>query len=545
VISSTTSGRLYRAARWSVLAAVAGTLALTPMSGANASAAAVTAHGIKLPVSSVGAVIDVNNQLWVSDPSDSVVDVFSTAGTLLHKIIDLPGAYGLTKDPDGVSVDVAESSASAIAQVSTSSYTVAGSVTTDTCPWSLAWVNSRLAYSWGCQPDQDTAGVASLASFSSAPVELLSNQYTPPRLAAAGTTLAVADIGLDPGDVSTYTVASDGTYTTLASISPPESADVAFMPNGTSLVTAAYSDSAGVAFNPNTGAQQIAYPGPGSTRSVAVSPNGRYVATGFSGFSTTINLVDTTTDSVVWTRAMTGGAADSGSFAEMLPGSITFSPDSTEVFGVGSFAPEPGLYLFASDIHPTASHVAVKVPEVPAGHKLVATVTGSAGEHVALTAQATGGSAHSVGSVTVPSSGHTTFTFSSTFSGTLTATINGDAGHFPATAKTTYSVGSRSHATDLGGRKHHHVTYYTRLSQVRILLTTTPAGDATYSATPQELIGRHWRTGKTYTFHEVNGHGGVYFKEMQDNVRTRVKFVVKAGSASRGSHVTSGVFVLR
>jgi hypothetical protein len=344
--------------------------------------------------------------------------------------------------------------------------------------------------------------------------------------------------------VSTYDVATNGTYTTLASFEPDESADITFTPNGSSLLTAAYSDNAAVAINPNTGAQQIAYSGPGSATAVAVSPNGRYVATGSSSYTATVNLVDTTTDSVVWTRLLTEPPNGDTTYAEMFPDTMTFAANSAEVFGLASFLGETGIYLFASDIHPVASHLTVKISEVAPGHKLPVTITGPAGAHVTLTAQRSGAPARSLGSVTLPSSGHTSLSFASTFSGTLTAAIAGDAGHFPASTKVAYTVGSRSRAYVLGGHKRHHVTYYKKLGQVRILLSTTPAGTALFTATPQELIGGHWRSARTLQAHEISGKGGIYFRSMRDNVRTRVRFVVKSSTSSRGSHVTSGVFVL-
>jgi hypothetical protein len=77
LLSSITPRSIFRTSRWAVLVAVAGALALTPMSDANASAGVVAASGVKLAVTSVGAMIDVNGQLWVSDPSANQVDVFS------------------------------------------------------------------------------------------------------------------------------------------------------------------------------------------------------------------------------------------------------------------------------------------------------------------------------------------------------------------------------------------------------------------------------------------------------------------------------------
>jgi hypothetical protein len=167
-------------------------------------------------------MIDVNGQLWVSDPSSNQVDVFSPTGTLLHQIGGLPGAWGLLATPDSTTVEVAESQADGIAAVSTSTYATTGTWTTDGCPSSLAWVTGLLAYSFGCDPQQDTSGVATVASPGATPVEMLDHQYMSPQLAGSGTTLAVSGLGLTPGSVITYTVASDGGATQLASIQPPE-----------------------------------------------------------------------------------------------------------------------------------------------------------------------------------------------------------------------------------------------------------------------------------------------------------------------------------
>jgi hypothetical protein len=533
-----------RTAQFSALLAVAAGLTLAPMASAGASATATPATGIKLPVSSAGAMIVVNGQLWVSDPSSSRVDVFSRSGALLHHVIDVPGARGLVASPDGLTVEVAESSASAIAEISTSTYAQTGSITTDGCPSSLAWVNGLLAYSFGCDPGQDTSGVATVDG-TNAPVEMLSQMYSPAQLAGSGTTLAVSRLGLDPGEVKTYTVDDTGAATVLATIAPEEGANVTFSPSGTSLLTTAYSDSGAVAFSPTTGNQQIAYPGTGSATAVAASPDGNYLATGFSSYDATINLVNENTDSVVWSRLLTTPPNSGTTYAQLLANTLTFSADSSEVFGLASFMGLSGVYLFASDLHPAASHVSLKVSRTSAGHALPVTVVGPAGARVILSAQTESSTSHSVGSVTLPASGRATVHFKSTFSGTLTARIDGSASRLPTSAHVAYTVGSRSRATILGGHRHHGVIYYRNLKQVRVLLTTTPASDPAYAGTVQVKIHGHWISEPTLRTNEVNGRGGIYFKSMHINLKYRIKFTVSASSASRGSHAMSGVFELR
>jgi WD40 repeat protein len=542
VSKATTTAR--RTARLSALVAVAAGLALAPTTGAAASAAAIPATGIKLPVSSAGAMIDVNGQLWVSDPSSNKVDIFSPTGTLLHQIGGLPGARGLLATTDGSTVEVAESEADAIAEVSTSTYTTTGTWATDACPWSLAWVSGLLAYSFGCDQGDWNSGVATLASPESTPSEMLDRQYSAPKLAGSGTTLAVSQLGQDPGGVITYTVAGDGGATQLASIAPPEGANVAFSPSGSSLLVASYGQTGTVAYDPTSGEHLIGYPGAGSTTATAVSPDGRYVATGFSNYDATINLVDTTTDSAVWTRLMTVPPNDGTTYAGMLADTLTFSANSSEVFGLASFQGVSGVYLFASDLHPTASHLSVKVSKVAAGRKLPVTLTGSAGARVALTATQSGLTPRSVGTVTLPASGRATLTFSSKYSGTLTASFPGNAAQLPSSTHAAYSVASKSKAHPLGGKTRHHVTYYTKLRQVRIKLTTTPGADAAWSGTPQARVHGRWVSGHTVRAHEVDGRGGVYFKKMSKNVKYRVKFTVSKSAFSRGSHVTSAEFEL-
>jgi hypothetical protein len=223
---------------------------------------------------------------------------------------------------------------------------------------------------------------------------------------------------------------------------------------------------------------------------------------------------------------------------------LTFSASSSEVFGLASFQGVSGVYLFASDLHLTASHLSAKVSKVAAGHKLPMTLTGSAGDRVTLTATQSGEMAHTVGTVTLPASGRATLTFSSKYSGTLTASFAGNAAQLPTSTHAAYTVASKSKAHPIGGKTRHHVTYYKKLSQVRIKLTTTPGADAAWSGTPQARVHGRWVSGRAVHAHEVDGHGGVYFKKMTKNVKYRVKFTVSKSAFSRGSHVTSAVFEL-
>jgi hypothetical protein len=531
-----------------VLVALAAGFALAPMTGATAAvtAAARPANGLKLPLASAGAMLDIKGQLWVSDPDRNRVDVFSSTGRLLHGITDLPGARGLLESSDGSTVEVAESDASAVSEVSTSTYTTIGSWTTDGCPSSLAWVNGFLAYSFGCDAGADTSGVATIATPSSTPTEIINSEYSAPQLAGYGTTLAVSRLGLTPGSVVTYTIADDGTATQLASFEPETGANVAFSPTGTSLLAADYTKSGAVAYSPTTGTQQIAYPGTGATTAVAESPDGHYIATGFSNYSATVNLVNTSSDSTVWSRLLTEPPNSGTTYAGLLPNTLTFSANSAEVFGLASFQGLTGVYLFASDLHPSATHISVTVAKVAAGRKLPVKVSGTPGTHVTLTATVAGTTTpRTVKSLTLPSSGHAKLTFASKFSGKLVATIAGDAAHLPSTAHANYTVGSHSVAKVLGGHKSHGVTYYTQLSQVQVLLTTTPKSDTEYSATTQAFRNGHWASFPKLTGNESNGRGGVYFSSMNTNVRYRVKFSVPNSSFNRGSHATSGVFELR
>jgi hypothetical protein len=546
LLASTTTTRTRRTAQLSVLVALAAGLALAPTTGAAASAAAVPAAGIKLPVSSAGAMIDVKGQLWVSDPSANQVDVFSSAGTLLHQIKNLPGARALLATPDGSTVEVAESSANAVAQISTTSYTKSPTVwATDPCPSSLAWVTGLLAYSFGCNAGDFSDGVATLASPTSTPVATLSGLDDPPQLAGSGSTLAVSRLGGTTGSIITYSVNENGAASQLAVIAPGEQANVAFSPEGTSLLTAANTNGA-VAYDPATGAHQIDYSGTGSSTAVAISPNGRYVATGYFGYTATINLVDTTTDSTVWTRVLSQPSSIGGStFAVPLTDTLTFSPGSTEAFALASFEGYSGVYLFASVLHPTASHITVKVSNVPAGHLLPVTLTGTPGARVTLKLNVGGLLPRTVGTATLSSSGHAKLTFASTYSGTLIATATGNAAHFPATAHRNFTVASRSRAQILGGHRKHGVTIYKELNSVRILMTTTPASDAAFSVRAQEKLHGHWVSGRVLRAHEVEGRAGIFFNTMQDFVDYRLKFTVSASAAGRASHVTSGVFELR
>ena len=500
-------------------------------------------------------MIAANGHLYVSQgPGASDTVVLDLAGNRIADVAGEPGASGMLASPDASHVYVALSNTNAIAVIDTSTQTETGRFTVDSCPTHLAWSAGRLFYSFGCNPGQNSSGVASIDPANPGPpVAALSNLYAPPLLAGTSSTLVVGAVGLDPSNIDTYAAASDGSLTHDANNRTNENLqDMTVTPDGAHLLTASGAPYQITQFDLPSLAQTLVLPGVAYPHAVAVSPDGSRIAAGFDSYDDHVRLYDTN-GTVLWKRYVTTGQVPSGAWAnpmdQVIPGALTFSPDGTQVYALITDASATGaVSLFHSVLDPTPTSLAVSIPSVAYGKAHVASVTlnGAPGGAVRLTRSSNG--VTTTGTVTTGSSGTANQSFSSPYSGTVVATYLGDPAHYPATLTRAYTSASKT-AIVLSGyyRTVSGVRYYHSYKNVHARITVSPKA----TGRPVNIVlwrrsGTKWVRQSALVGH-TNSSGDVYIylRSAPSRVRIRIAAAFAGDSLDRKSSTTSQSLIIQ
>jgi YVTN family beta-propeller protein len=487
--------------------AVAGLVGLAPPPPAAAVSSAPAPYVLttRIQVGMDARMVDAAGKLFVSSGSEgSSVRVYSPAGTLLDTIADQPGAEGLVVSPDGGTVYVAQSTGDAISAIDTTTYAVTAlSVGSDVCPTNLALAAGRLFFSYGCSAGADTSSVANVDPvLGGTPVEdaFFADSYAPPLLAGAGDVLASLSVGQEPASVQTFTAAVDGSITQLGSTSEDNGPrDLALSSDGSHLYLA--DGSAGFTEFGTSGTpltQEKAYNANSQfTTAVALSPTGTRLAGGLLWYGSVMNLYSTSASTPIWQRL---GASTSpttwtnGTAASTLPGTVAFSADGSEVFGLVSAPFSKVPLLFTSGLSPSATTMHLAVKSTNAMRPVSATATMSGRGTVVFRGTSNGKSAL-LGSVATNAKGVATLRFRSPFDGTVHAVFYGSLTRYPASAQKSFKIASKTTLKMSGFFANRHgVRWFHSTKDVRLLGTVTPAVDGRgVRAQLQYYIRGKWR----------------------------------------------------
>jgi YVTN family beta-propeller protein len=518
---------------------------------------AATPHARPYPVSrpiaglaSAAQMVYAKGHLFVSSgTSGSAIVVLSTAGKRVGAITDEPGADGMVVSPNGSEIYVALANSDAIAVLNTATLEEITKITVDSCPHSLALAGGRLFYSFGCDGAMPAdEGVSSVdPDGGGTPVPALGYLFANALLRGDGSVLAATDL---TNRLTTYTAASDGSLTQIGTGLLPESPeDMAFTSNGNSVLVASGSPYQITSYATATGSQNLVYPGVAYPQAVATDPTGHYVAGGFKSYNATAMLYRESSGSILWQRytASSNPAywSTNVSFDAMDPQTLVFSPSGTQVYGLVTRENTNGLFFFDSAVAPKTSAVKVSVPNVGFGrdHTATARVTGAPGAPVTFTLT-DNGTTRDLGTVDANRHGVARKVFAGTYNGTVSASFEGSAAKYPATAKAKFTVASKTSSRLVGPHTTRHgVAFYSSYKDVNILFSTTPKQALRATRTDfEELLGGHWRIVGRLSKDENQAGLRVYFKSAPSNVEIRVHLIVPADSLSRGSAATSKVF---
>jgi hypothetical protein len=494
-------------------------------------------------------MVYAHGELFISNgQSGSGVRVFSTSGKLLHSFTDMPGATGMVLSADGTTLYVAQAASDKITPVNTSALTEGTSFTVDSCPTYLALASGRLFYSFGCN-EQPTGGVSSIdPSSGGTPVVATTGTSGPSLLAGGGTNLAVSLPGSDT--ITTYTSDDTGAVTQLATVTSDENVnDLAISSDGTKVYVAAaggtqFSGYAASSLDSSGDFSASAYP-----RAVALSPNGQYLAGGLQSYTGLVSLYNAATSAPIWERFGASAAPSTWTTGqqqdETLPGSLTFSSNNADVYGL--VEPEDSntaVDLFSSTISPTSSSVHLTIPHVKYGKVLTATATGPAGGRITFVGSV-GTLTKTLATVTANSKGVATLRFKSPYSGAIEAAYAGSAAKLPATVRHAFTRPSRARITLSGsfGRRH-GITWFLNRKAVKAHVSVLPAvGGRPVVVTAQIRVNGAWQVASSATFYlPASGTFKLYLKKATHEYPLRFTVSFAGDQYNSGSHATSKHF---
>jgi hypothetical protein len=481
--------RLIRSNRTRIVPAAA-CLALVGMAGLVPAPAAAVAASAPAPypltahlhVGDASRMLDANGHLFVAEGEfGSTVHVYSTTGVLLHTIPDESGAAGMAVSADGSTLYVADSTGDSISAINTTTY-AHQEFTVEGCPTYLALASGRLFYSFGCASAPDSSGVANISpATGGTPVANFTHLNLPPLLAGAGSVLAVADQNLEPAHVSTYSAATSGALTakaTMSFIAPPS--DLALSADGATLATAGGGGDDYIEYSTATFKQKAEFTTGSKPITVALSPDGTHVVGGLDGADDLVNLYAGSAGAPVWQRF---GATSSpntwtaGTDDQILPGSLTFSPDGSNVYGLVHQAASNGVALFASSITTSTTSDQLTIKNATFGHSVTASMRLSGRGQVVFKATSNGAMTQ-LGTAATDSNGVAKVTFKSTYGGSVQAIFEGSTTNYPVAAKQPFKIAAKTQLTLSGSyAKRHGLQLFRHAGKVRIVGAVLPAID--------------------------------------------------------------------
>ncbi|NJP90405.1 WD40 repeat domain-containing protein [Nonomuraea sp. FMUSA5-5] len=256
---------------------------------------------------------------------DDHIVIADSTGQVKGTITGLSGAYGLAMTPDGTHLYAALMGSKEVAEIDTATLEITRRVDLAAygCPSSLALTGERLWVGYGgCGGATGALGL-DLSVTVPEPVPFEVPLKAGPYLAAAGNTLVVGEGGGSPADLFVYDVSGttpvfrgeiDGHTYFHGGLN-----DVAVTPDGSHVISAFTLPDAFEKWDATTLARVHAYEkGPeaeGYPATVAVSPDGAYIAGGRNLFSGEMTLYDTASGSTIYAARPPEGEIVGGSAA--------------------------------------------------------------------------------------------------------------------------------------------------------------------------------------------------------------------------------------
>lgn len=409
------------------------------------------------------AVDDVNQHVFLSNPSDGTVTVMNFDGTVDLTITGLTEPYGMAVSTATHKLYVAENSLQTVQVVDTISLLEGTTYTLGVCPYDLALAGGFLWYSYYCRdaPGAEGLGSVNLGTKSVQTVDgalggcclgMLSVDPTTPTVLYSA--IQACPVMVTKFDVTTATPVQLAQYNSEDGCSPygPMS-DMTAVPGQGQLVSTSDQPWYGLTWNTSDMSPgSVQYASEGDPVAVAATGDGAYVAVG-SGVDST-QSIDVLVSAAGSATAWSGFASGDGDEVTLQNQGLAFSGDSSKLFAV-AYDSTVGHLVFSVLDDPTEagsffSSLSLGPGGVVTGQPLTFSGTltlsdgaGAAGQTIHLSRMNPDLTVTPLPDVVTDGSGNFTFTETPTVAGWYNyyAVWDGDGGHSGTRGEQSIQVG--------------------------------------------------------------------------------------------------------
>ncbi|MFN8167428.1 MAG: hypothetical protein U0S36_01445 [Candidatus Nanopelagicales bacterium] len=507
-------------------AAVALSLAVTCLAvtgtAAEAGEPVYTARLTPLPaLRSPTSMAVAGGRLVVTD-GDAVV-VLSTAGTQLARITGIGLAADATAAPDGSVVLVTAAGSDEIVEIDPSTATVVRRYPVAPCPHELAVTATTIWYTYGCSAG--SGGINHVSRIDGTVHDIGSPD--------AGPAYRTAHLGAGGGRLFAYESALTSWTTDGDVLGPPNLNETDGGPDGDVVVSnghvvllnAPTAEAYGAKVLGHDLVLQRTVATAGGPEAGAISRDGQRLVLGTTDERTAVLVVDSATGARINAARMPIGSTN---VPTILGGCLGLSADGSVAYAIaGEFEDGAMRYFLAASTVDAPSPTPVKVTvagPVTLGSSAVITVRTSAYRQVTLTMTTRLGT--SSGTFTADGAGVLRVAARMSFSGSVTARVEGDLTHTDGSGARKFEVPSSIRAVvNKGYKKRKGITYYRSFAAAVQAAAVLPAiPDRPVSATLYVKRGSHWSRRNTWTTR--TDRRGVVVSRVYGNLRGRVMKVM-------------------
>jgi hypothetical protein len=461
------------------------------------------------------------SRLLVTD-GDAVV-VLSTTGAQLVRITGVAGASDATAAPDGSVVAVAATGSDEVVEIDPSTAAVVRRHDVAPCPHELAVTATEIWYTFGCTDGSGGINHITRADGAVHPIDQpdAGAAYQAAHLAAGGGRLVAYD-----GIVTSWPVAG-GSLGTATTNDQDGAADTDLVADDTHvvLVTAAQGGGNGVTVLGPDLVRQRVNTTTGAPFAAALRRDGQKLVLTTSDDLAAVQAVDPSTGAIGTRARMPVGSTNVPSAVD---GCVGISADGSIAYALArEFEDGVDRYFVVASAVDTPAPTPVKVTvsgPVTLGAGATITVRTSAYRRVSLTMTTRSGTAK--GTFTADGAGVLKVAAQVSFSGTVTAAVEGDLTHTTGSGARAFAVPSVIRTVlSKGYKKRKGITYYRSFSkaiQAAVVLPAIPGRPV--SATLFVKRGSHWVRRNTWTM-RTGDHGEVASR-VYGNLRGRVMQVM-------------------